>query len=68
MISISLGVINLLPIPVLDGGQVVYHAIEGLKGSPLSQHAQMIGQQVGIVALLMLMSFAFYNDIARILG
>ena len=68
MISISLGVINLLPIPVLDGGQVVYHVIEGLKGSPLSQHAQMIGQQVGVVALLMLMSFAFYNDIARILG
>jgi len=68
IISISLGVLNLLPIPVLDGGQVVYHIIEGLKGSPLSQHAQMIGQQVGIVALLMLMSFAFYNDIARILG
>jgi regulator of sigma E protease len=68
MISISLGVLNLLPIPVLDGGQIVYHAIEGLKGSPLSQHAQLIGQQVGIVALLMLMSFAFYNDIARILG
>ena len=68
MISISLGVLNLLPIPVLDGGQIVYHAIEGLKGSPLSQNAQLIGQQVGIVALLMLMSFAFYNDIARILG
>jgi regulator of sigma E protease len=68
MISISLGVLNLLPIPVLDGGQIVYHIIEGLKGSPLSQHAQLIGQQVGVVALLMLMSFAFYNDIARILG
>jgi regulator of sigma E protease len=68
MISISLGVLNLLPIPVLDGGQVVYQVIEGLKGSPLSQQAQLIGQQVGIVALLMLMSFAFYNDIARILG
>ncbi len=68
MISISLGVLNLLPIPVLDGGQVVYQVIEGLKGSPLSQQAQLIGQQVGVVALLMLMSFAFYNDIARILG
>jgi regulator of sigma E protease len=68
MISISLGVLNLLPIPVLDGGQVVYHVIEGLKGSPLSQHAQLIGQQVGVVALLLLMSFAFYNDIARILS
>ncbi|RLA29159.1 MAG: RIP metalloprotease RseP [Gammaproteobacteria bacterium] len=68
MISISLGVLNLLPIPVLDGGQIVYHVIEGLKGSPLSQHAQLIGQQVGVVALLLLMSFAFYNDIARILS
>lgn len=68
MISISLGVLNLLPIPVLDGGQIVYNVIEGLKGSPLSQQAQLIGQQVGMVALLLLMSFAFYNDIARIFG
>jgi regulator of sigma E protease len=66
LVSISLGVLNLLPIPVLDGGQIVYHGIEGLKGSPLSERAQLIGQQIGIVALLLLMSFAFYNDIARI--
>ena len=68
LVSISLGVLNLLPIPVLDGGQIVYHGIEGLKGSPLSERAQLIGQQIGIVALLLLMSFAFYNDIARILS
>jgi regulator of sigma E protease len=68
LVSISLGVLNLLPIPVLDGGQIVYHGIEGLKGSPLSERAQLIGQQVGIAALLLLMSFAFYNDIARILN
>jgi regulator of sigma E protease len=68
LVSISLGVLNLLPVPVLDGGQIVYHSIEGLKGSPLSEKSQMIGQQVGILALLLLMSFAFYNDIARILG
>lgn len=68
LVSISLGVLNLLPIPILDGGQIVYHTIEGLKGSPLSYKSQMIGQQIGVVALLMLMSFAFYNDIARILG
>ena len=67
LISISLGVLNLLPIPILDGGQIVYNLIEALKGSPLSVKAQMIGQQVGIVALLLLMSFAFYNDIARVL-
>jgi len=68
LVSISLGVLNLLPVPVLDGGQIVYHSIEGLKGSPLSERAQLIGQQLGIAALLLLMSFAFYNDIARILS
>jgi regulator of sigma E protease len=68
LVSISLGVLNLIPVPVLDGGQIVYHGIEGIKGSPLSERAQMIGQQLGIAALLLLMSFAFYNDIARILS
>jgi len=67
LVSISLGVINLMPIPILDGGQIVYQSIEGIKGSPLSLRSQAIGQQVGILALLLLMSFAFYNDIARIL-
>ena len=67
IVSISLGVLNLLPIPVLDGGQIVYQSIEWVKGSPLSLRSQIIGQQVGIFALLLLMSFAFYNDIARIL-
>jgi regulator of sigma E protease len=68
IISISLGVLNLLPIPVLDGGQIVYQLVEVIKGSPLTERAQMLGQQIGILALLLLMSFAFYNDIARILG
>lgn len=68
LISISLGALNLLPVPILDGGQIVYQAIEWFKGSPLSMRSQMIGQQVGMFALLMLMSFAFYNDIARIFG
>ena len=68
VVSISLGVLNLLPIPVLDGGQIVYQLVEMIKGSPLTERAQMLGQQVGIFALLLLMSFAFYNDIARILG
>lgn len=67
LVSISLGVINLVPIPILDGGQIVYQSIEWIKGSPLSMRAQIVGQQVGILALLLLMSFAFYNDIARIL-
>jgi regulator of sigma E protease len=68
IISISLGILNLLPIPVLDGGQIVYQVAEAIKGSPLTDRAQIIGQQIGILALLLLMSFAFYNDIARILG
>jgi len=68
IISISLGVLNLLPIPVLDGGQIVYQLVEMVKGSPMTERAQIIGQQVGILALLLLMSFAFYNDIARILS
>lgn len=68
MISISLGILNLLPIPVLDGGQIVYQLVEMVKGSPMTERAQILGQQVGIFALLLLMSFAFYNDIARIIG
>ena len=67
LVSISLGVLNLLPVPILDGGQIVYQTIEFVKGSPLSDRAQIIGQQFGIFALILLMSFAFYNDIARIL-
>ncbi|MDH3336391.1 MAG: RIP metalloprotease RseP [Gammaproteobacteria bacterium] len=68
LVSISLGVLNLLPVPVLDGGQIVYQTIELAKGSPMSERSQILGQQFGILALILLMSFAFYNDIARILG
>jgi len=68
LISISLGVLNLLPIPMLDGGQIVYQSVEWIKGSPMSDRAQLLGQQVGIFAILLLMSFAFYNDIARFFG
>jgi regulator of sigma E protease len=66
VVSVSLFVLNLLPIPVLDGGQIVYQVAELVKGSPLSERAQALGQQVGIVLLLMLMSFAFYNDLSRL--
>ncbi|MFQ5609573.1 MAG: site-2 protease family protein, partial [Woeseiaceae bacterium] len=68
IVSISLGILNLLPIPMLDGGQILYQLVEGVKGSPLSERAQLIGQQMGIIFLLLLMSFAFYNDLSRILG
>jgi len=66
VVSVSLFVLNLLPIPILDGGQVVYQLAELIKGSPLSERAQAVGQQIGILLLLMLMSFAFYNDLSRL--
>jgi regulator of sigma E protease len=66
IVSISLGIINLLPIPLLDGGQIVYQCVEIAKGSPVSDRTQIIGQQVGILLLLMLMTLAFYTDIVRL--
>ncbi len=68
LISISLGVLNLLPVPILDGGQVLYQLAEMVKGSPLSEDLQLAGQKVGIAFLVALMGFAFYNDIARLIG
>ncbi|HHH43926.1 MAG TPA: RIP metalloprotease RseP, partial [Gammaproteobacteria bacterium] len=68
IVSVSLGVLNLLPIPVLDGGHLLYNLIEWIQGRPLSESAQQVGQQLGIVLLLALMSIAFYNDLARVFG
>jgi len=68
IVSVSLGVLNLLPIPVLDGGHLLYNLIEWLQGKPLSESAQQTGQQLGIVMLLALMSIAFYNDLLRVFG
>lgn len=67
IVSISLGVLNLLPIPVLDGGHLLYYLIEAAKGSPLSEKAMQFGQQIGIMMLLGLMVLAFYNDILRLI-
>jgi len=68
LISISLGVLNLLPIPLLDGGHLMYYAIEILQGRPLSDRAIEIGQHVGLALLVVLMAFALYNDIHRLIG
>jgi regulator of sigma E protease len=65
MISLSLGFLNLLPIPILDGGQIVFQLVEWLKGSPVSERAQAFGQQAGIALLILLMGVALFNDIAR---
>ncbi|MDJ0740899.1 MAG: RIP metalloprotease RseP [Gammaproteobacteria bacterium] len=68
IVSISLGVLNLLPVPVLDGGHLLYFAIEAIKGSPLSEAAMIQGQKIGLLMLLGLMTLAFYVDVLRILG
>ncbi len=66
LISISLGVLNLLPIPLLDGGHLMYYLLEVIKGSPVSERAMELGQRVGLALLLVLMAFAFYNDLNRL--
>ena len=66
LVSISLGVLNLLPIPVLDGGHLMYHMIEVVRRRPLSERAMEIGQRVGLSLLFVLMAFAFFNDINRL--
>ena len=68
LVSISLGVLNLLPVPILDGGHLLYYLIELIKGSPLSDVAQELGQRVGIVLLVLLMGLALFNDLSRLLG
>jgi len=68
LISISLGVLNLLPIPLLDGGHLMYYTVEIFKGSPVSDRIMELGQKLGLTLLLVLMVFAFYNDINRLLS
>ena len=65
-VSLSLAVMNLLPIPILDGGHLLYYLIELVKGSPVSERTQVAGQYVGLMLLVALMGLAFYNDILRI--
>jgi regulator of sigma E protease len=68
IISLSLGILNLLPIPVLDGGHLVYYLIELVKGSPVSEQVQLTGQYIGLAALFGLMGLAMVNDILRLVG
>ncbi|MFW6333960.1 MAG: site-2 protease family protein, partial [Desulfosalsimonas sp.] len=67
LVSVNLGILNLLPVPVLDGGHLVFFAIEAAKGSPVSLRSREIAQQIGIFLLMMLMVLVFYNDIMRII-
>jgi regulator of sigma E protease len=65
-ISVSLGLLNLFPIPLLDGGHLLFYAIEGVRGRPLSERAQEVGLRIGFAVVLMLMIFATFNDIVHL--
>jgi regulator of sigma E protease len=67
IISIHLGILNLLPIPILDGGHIAFLGIEAVRGKPLTHNSQILAQKVGLVLLLALMTLAFYNDIMRLI-
>ncbi len=66
IVSISLGVLNLLPIPVLDGGHLLYYLVEGVRGRPVSERTELLGQRIGVAMILAMMVLAFYNDLVRI--
>ena len=68
LLSLTLGVMNLLPVPVLDGGHLLYYFIEVVRGAPLSEQAQLMGQRLGVAFLLGLMGLEFYNDLVGIFG
>lgn len=67
LVSISLAVLNLLPVPILDGGHLLYYFAEILRGRPLSEQCMMIGQKIGLALILMLTAFALFNDITRLI-
>ena len=68
LVSVSLGVLNLLPLPMLDGGHLMVYIYEGLMGRPLADRWQELLQRIGMVVLAAGMSIALYNDLARLLG
>ncbi len=68
LVSISLGVLNLLPVPVLDGGHLVFYTVEWIRGKPLGERIQNIGLRFGLALMMLMMAIAFFNDITRLLG
>jgi len=66
VLSISIGLLNLFPIPLLDGGHLLFYAIETIRGRPLSERAQELGFRIGLAIVLMLMIFATFNDILHL--
>jgi regulator of sigma E protease len=65
-ISVSIGLLNLFPIPLLDGGHLLFYGIEAMRGRPLSERAQEVGFRIGLAIVLMLMIFATFNDIIHL--
>jgi regulator of sigma E protease len=68
IVSVSLGILNLLPVPLLDGGHLLYYLAELVRGRPLSDEIQFAGQRIGVALLIGLMGLAFYNDLSRVFG
>ena len=66
LLSVSLGALNLLPIPVLDGGHLIFYGFEAVMGKPLPEKVQLAGYQMGVVLVLSIMVFALYNDFAKL--
>jgi regulator of sigma E protease len=66
VLSVSIGLLNLFPVPLLDGGHLLFYAIEAIRGRPLSERAQEFGFRVGLAIVVMLMIFATFNDIVHI--
>jgi regulator of sigma E protease len=66
IISINLGIINLFPIPILDGGHLVFLGIEAVRRKPASERTVILAQKVGLVVILLIMALALYNDIVRV--
>ncbi|HQQ74066.1 MAG TPA: site-2 protease family protein, partial [Pseudomonadales bacterium] len=66
ILSISLGVMNILPIPMLDGGHLLLYLVEAVKGSPVSEKIQLLGNQIGLALIISMMLFAVYNDILKL--
>jgi len=68
IVSLSLGVLNLLPVPILDGGHLLFYLVEILKGKPVSERTEVVGQKIGLLLIMALMFVAFYNDLSRLAG
>ena len=66
LISVNLGIINLFPLPVLDGGHLLFLALEKLKGGPVSERVQAFGYRIGVILLMLFMGLALFNDFSRL--